>query len=287
MQYPIDSAPWRRNFVATLQLLAGAAVRQPFGPPDPVLCGGAAVRLYTGDLWSAGCLEVFTAAPQPLIAELFAAGFRWTGRPRLADRGLWHPELQIGIDVIDHVQRGLAQPSNTLTVALDLGATGPADRELVSLKVVGIEDLIVSEVAGMQRQGPSQEAAARARVLAVLGRNGVGGRLRSGYLDRRLAWETRGEVVFEDGGPDRAGEDDAASRRIALSRMRTLIQAWRVRQGFSFDRPRLGPAQGRHEEGAPNGQWRHNEWRRAGGPGVATATASVIALDAVQHALPE
>jgi len=127
--------------------LAGAAVRQPFGPPDPVLCGGAAVRLYTGDLWSAGCLEVFTAAPQPLIAELFAAGFRWTGRPRLADRGLWHPELQIGIDVIDHVQRGLAQPSNTLTVALDLGATGPADRELVSLKVVGIEDLIVSEVA--------------------------------------------------------------------------------------------------------------------------------------------
>jgi hypothetical protein len=48
---------------------------------------------------------------------------------------------------IDHVQRGLAQPSNTLTVALDLGATGAADRELVSLKVVGIEDLIVSEVA--------------------------------------------------------------------------------------------------------------------------------------------
>ena len=185
------------------------------------------------------------------------------------------------------MQRGLAQPSNTLTVALDLGATGAADRELVSLKVVGIEDLIVSEVAGMQRQGPSEEVAARARVLAELGRNGVGGRLRSGYLDRRLAWETRGEVVFEDGGPDRAGEDDAASRRIALSRMRTLIQAWRVRQGFSFDRPRLGPAQGRHEEGAPNGQWRHNEWRRAGGPGVATATASVIALDAVQHALPE
>ena len=147
MQYPIDSAPWRRNFVAALQLLARAALRQPFGPPDPVLCGAAAVRLYTGDLWSAGCLEVFTAAPQPLIAELFAAGFRWTGRPRLADRGLWHPELQIGIDVIDHVQRGLAQPSNTLTVALDLGATGAADRELVSLKVVGIEDLIVSEVA--------------------------------------------------------------------------------------------------------------------------------------------
>jgi hypothetical protein len=235
MQSPIDSAPWRRNFVATLQLLARPAVRQPLGPPDPVLCGAAAVRLYTGDLWSAGCLKVFTAAPQPLIAELFAAGFRWTGRPKLADRGLWHPELQIGIDVIDHVKRGLAQASNTLTVALDLGATGPADRELVSLKVVGIEDLIVSEVAGMQRQGPSEEVAARARVLAELGRNGVGGRLRSAYLDRRLAWETRGEVVLEDRWSNRAGEDDAASRTIALSRMRTLIHAL-ARQAWLFVR---------------------------------------------------
>ena len=109
MQYPVDSAPWQRNFVATLQLLARAATRQPFGHPDPVLCGAAAVRLYTGDLWSAGCIEVFATEPRTLITELFAAGFRWTGRLKVADRGLWHPELQIGIDVIDPVQRGLAQ----------------------------------------------------------------------------------------------------------------------------------------------------------------------------------
>jgi len=167
MQYPIDSAPWQRNFVATLQLLARAATRQPFGRPDPVLCGAAAVRLYTGDLWSAGCIEVFATEPRTLITELFAASFRWTGRPKVADRGLWHRELQIGIDVIDPVQRGLAQESNTLTVALDLGTTGPADQELVSLKVVGIEDLIVEEIAGMWRQRASlEEAAARTRVLA-------------------------------------------------------------------------------------------------------------------------
>ena len=173
MQYPIDSAPWRRNFVATLLLLARAAVRQPLGLPDPVLCGAAAVRLYTGDLWSADCLEVFAAAPRTLITELFDAGFRWTGRLKLADRGLWHPELQIGIDVIDYAQRGLAQPTNTLTVVLDLGAAGPADRELVSLKVVGIEDLIVEEIVGTWPQrGSSEEAAARARVLAELGRTG-------------------------------------------------------------------------------------------------------------------
>ena len=180
MQYPIDSAPWRRNFVATLQLLARAAARQPFGPPDPVLCGAAAVRLYTGDLWSAGCIEVFAAEPRTLIIELFGAGFRWTRRPRLADTGLWHPELQIGIDVIDHVQRGLAQQSNTLTVALDLGATGPADRELVSLKVVGIEDLIVEEVACMWRQ--------RASVGRGCGEGARAGRARAGRGRRPIAF---------------------------------------------------------------------------------------------------
>ena len=284
MQYPIDSAPWQRNFVATLQLLARAATRQPLGHPDPVLCGAAAVRLYTGDLWSAGCIEVFATEPRTLITELFAAGFRWTGRPKVADRGLWHPELQIGIDVIDPVQRGLAQESNTLTVALDLGTTGPADQELVSLKVVGIEDLIVEEIAGMWRQRASlEEAAARTRVLAELGRNGVGGRLRSGYLHRRLAWETCGEVVFEDLWPDRVGEAEPAPRMISLTRMQALINAWRIRRGFSFDRPRL--PRKRREQGARKVQWHDYEWGRAGGP-VATA-ANIITLDGVQAGLPE
>jgi hypothetical protein len=286
MQYPIDSAPWRRNFVAALQLLARAALRQPFGPPDPVLCGAAAVRLYTGDLWSAGRPEVFTAAPGTLITELLASGFRWTGRPNRADRGLWHPELQIGIEVIDHKQRGLAQESNTLTVALDLGVTGPADRELVSLKVVGIEDLIVEETVSMWRQrASSEEAMARAYVLAGLGRAGVGGRLRAGYLHRRLAWETRGEVVLEDLWPDRAGEDDAASRLISLTRMQALINAWRASRGFSFDRPRLQFSRERREQGARQMPSDNDEWGRAGGPRA--AAANVIPLEVAQVAFPE
>ena len=286
MQYPIESAPWQRNFVATLQLLARAATRQPLGHPDPVLCGAAAVRLYTGDLWSAGCIEVFATEPRTLITELFAAGFRWTGRPKVADRGLWHPELQIGIDVIDPVQRGLVQESNTLTVALDLGVTATADQELVSLKVVGIEDLIVEEAACMWRHGaPSGEAAARAYVLAGLGRAGVGGRLRAGYLHRRLAWETRGEVVLEDLWPDRAGEDDAASRMISLTRMQALINAWQVRRGFMFDRRRPQFPRGRSEKGARKMHCHNDEWGRAGGPDA--AAANVIALDGVQALVPE
>ena len=60
--------------VGELQLLGRAAARQPFGISDPILWGTSAVALYTGGLWSAGCLEVFAADAHPLIVELFAAG---------------------------------------------------------------------------------------------------------------------------------------------------------------------------------------------------------------------
>jgi hypothetical protein len=76
MHHVSDHAPWRANFVGTLQLLGQAALRQPFGISDPVLCGAAAVELYTGGLCTAGTLEVFAADTRSLTAELFAAGFR-------------------------------------------------------------------------------------------------------------------------------------------------------------------------------------------------------------------
>jgi hypothetical protein len=149
-------------------------------------------------LWSAGCLEVFAADAHALIVELFAAGFRWTRRPGYVGGRLWHPGLQIGIDVNDHAPWGLAEQCNVLTVLLDLDAAGPADSQLVSLKVVGIEDLITDEVACQRRYGaPWGEVATRARVLVALGRKGVGGRLRPWYLHRRLVWETRGEAAFD------------------------------------------------------------------------------------------
>ena len=153
MQHPNDSYLWRPNFVGALQLLGEAAARQPFGISDPILCGTSAVALYTGGLWSAGCLEVLAADARALIVELFAAGFRWTRRPEYVGRRLWHPGLQIGIDVNDHAPWGLAEQCNVLTVLLDLDAAGPADRQLVSLKVVGIEDLIIEEVACQRRHG--------------------------------------------------------------------------------------------------------------------------------------
>jgi hypothetical protein len=61
--------------------------------------------------------------------------------------------------------------SNILSLAVDLEATGPADKNLVSLKVVGIEDLIVEQVACWLKH-PTGEAATRIRVLTGLARRG-------------------------------------------------------------------------------------------------------------------
>src|SRR3954454_20645769 len=137
MRHVSDHAPRRANFIGTLGLLGQAVMRQPYGVPDPVLCGDSAVELYTGGLCTADCLEVFAADARSLTAELFAAGFRWT--QRRIGRGLWHPDLRIGMNIIEMVAPGgLADLLNQLTVVIDLGHTGPAGGELVSLKVIGI-----------------------------------------------------------------------------------------------------------------------------------------------------
>jgi len=188
MKNVIDPTPWRPNFVDALSLLGQAVTCLPFGVPDPVLRGAAAVELYTGSLWPAATLELLMADARPLIAELFAVGFHW-GRPGHASGGVWHPELQIGIEIAEHrAAMGPAEVSNLLAVAIDRRFDGQAARVPVSVKVIGVEDLITEQITFSLTEGtPSKEAVRRARVLTALGRAGVGGRFQVGYLQRRLA----------------------------------------------------------------------------------------------------
>ena len=283
MRHVSDHAPWRANFIGTLDLLGRAALRQPYGIPDPVLCGGAAVELYTGGLCTADCLEVSAADARSLTAELFAAGFRWTQRTRRIGRGLWHPDLQIGMDIIEVAAAGgLPGLSNELTVAIDLGPTGLASGEMISLKVIAIEDLIVEEVThGLMRKAPSGEVSARVRELVGLGRIGVAGRLRTGYLQRRVTSASDGEVVFEASLPEEGADYDGVPRLATLSQMRTLISAWRTRRGYSSDQPGVHPAC--RPKGIPAIRRQNVGSGRAGG----LVPANVIQLDDVPSTPPE
>jgi hypothetical protein len=267
MQNMIDRPPWRANFVDTLHLLGQAVTRLPFGVPDPVLRGAAAVELYTGSLWPAAAPELLTVAARPLIAELFAVGFRW-GRPGHPDGGVWHPELQIGVDIIE--RRAAMEPSevsNLLAVTIDRRFEEQAEREPVSVKVIGIEDLITEQVTFSLTEGaPSRETATRVRVLTALGRAGVGGRFQVGYLQRRLAWETSGEVVLDAQPGEEEGEDVGAARTITLSQMRTLIGAWLAKNGFSFVRSASQTARGRDTIRIRQVRCCNDEPGREGGP---------------------
>ena len=159
-----DHAVWRDDFVGALQLLGQAAARLPFGVPDPILCGASAVALYTGDLWPVGELQLIAADARPLTAELFAVGFRWTQRPLYLGEGLWHPQLQIGADVIeDHVSLASAEFLNVLSVTGDWPLAARLGGELASIKVIGIEDLIVEQPRTGWRAG-CQRVRSRRRV---------------------------------------------------------------------------------------------------------------------------
>ena len=274
-----DHALWRDNFVGALQLLGLAAARLPFGVPDPILCGASAVALYTGDLWPVGELQVIAADARPLTAELFAVGFRWTQRPLCLGRGLWHPQLQIGADVIeDHVSLASAEFLNVLSVTVDWPLAARVGGELASIKVIGIEDLIVEQATEwLARRMPTSEVATKSGVLVTLAQSGVGGRFRGAYLQRRLAWETNGEVAFDASRSRDDLADDNAPRTTTLARMQTLINAWHLRHGFAFDAPSLRPARGSRRNRTLERRHRNDEARRAGTSSF--VSANVVPFD--------
>ena len=237
MQHVSDRALWRAKFIDALRLLGRAAAHLPFGVPDPIVCGAAAVELYTGGLWPATDLELLAVEARPLAAELLAVGFRWAERPLRRDRGFWHPEFEIGVEIIEGLAEvNLAALSNVLRVELDGPPQDEADPIPVWLKIVGIEDLLAEQISSwMARRSPTGDISARIHALDALSRAGVGGRLRTGYLQRRVAWEIHGEVMLGSWLSEEGREPDPVARTTSLTCMQAAITAWRARCGLSFD----------------------------------------------------
>ena len=274
MQYPCYGALWRARFIDALRLVGEAAARLPVGASDPILCRESAVELYTGGLWATDDLELSGVQPRLLTAELFAVGFRWTHSPRYVGRGLWHPELQVGVKITDdYAPLGPAELANLLTLATD---GEPVDRVRASLKVIGIEDVIAEQVASWwTHRVPSAQATTRIQVLVALARRGIGGPFRAGYLQRRLVHDTGGEVAFEATWPGEGTEHDVAPRTVALSSMRAMANTWCVTSGYTFDRaPPRAPRRPRESR-----RIRHDndEMGRAGRSGI--VPARVIPFD--------
>jgi hypothetical protein len=224
------------------------------------------VELYTGGLWSDSQLEVHTVDTQLLTAELFAVGFRWSHRPRSGLPVLWHRELEIGIDLIEaRASSRAAEQSNVLLVGLDLSPERASDGEMVWLKIVGIEDLIAEQARYYLMDGvPPDDCVTRLQALVGLGQEGVSGGLRAGYLERRLASETGGEVALDLSSPERCGTRFSVPRMATLTRMQVIIDAWHDRQGLSFDRQGSSGQSDSLDDRDPIGRRRNDRQERAG-----------------------
>jgi hypothetical protein len=269
MQMLFTRTHWPRPFLVALELAGTASARLPFGTPDPVLCGASAVALYTGGLWPVTTLELTVADPQKLVAELFALGCRPTRDAW--DGGLQHPDCEIGFDIRSDTEAVTpAEQANQLRVALDLAPRGRSD--MARLKVVGIEDLIAERVRDWLADGaPSGEHLTVLQGLVASARSGVGGPLRTTYLQRRLALESQGEVCI-DNLPLEAGRGPVGTpRSIGLSEMQARVHTWCALQGLALDASR---ATGRRSDKAPFGATgrRHGGLDPAGRLGFSSAT---------------
>jgi hypothetical protein len=261
---------WSRHFLVAMELAGQASARLPFGVADPVMGGAAAVALYTGGLWPVTALEMTTVDAGKLVAELFAVGFRCSRGTRTVD--LWHPDCEIGIDIMPPSSPGAStEQANLLRVALDLGRCGSSTA--ITLQVVGIEDLIIDQARSWLLDGALRgEPAAQLQALVALARAGVGGPLRTGYLQRRLAWATQGEVTIDDLSFGAEGPWAATPRCMGPTDMQSRIQTWRAREGFPTNPPEATGADRWDAALTARTGGRDDDLPRRWRPGLASAT---------------
>jgi hypothetical protein len=219
---------WRKDYVAALRLIGSAAARLPYGVPEPVLGGQAAIELYSGGLWPpTRQVELLTADPRRLQAELMETGFRADECSPTDARNLWHPTIGRGVSI------AVRAPVDANVVAVEIGSFGRHDA--TTIRVVGIEDLIADQISGWLRHGGRRsEITTLVQVLVELGRAGVAGPFRPAYLQRRLAQQTGGVVVLESSLTAHS-LDDPAPRMTNLRSIACLVRSWRATRNLPLD----------------------------------------------------
>jgi hypothetical protein len=229
--------PRDRHFalLAALQIVGDVSGRLPYGISEPLLCGAAAISLYTGGLWRSAEVELWTTEPLALIVALIAEGFLPEDSSAPGGGRLRRADLEYTLSIAATGRSlGSAIATNTVRVVLDLDTAALLGSAASSLRVVGIEDLIADQVVEwIGQRGGQGEAAIQSQVLIELGRMGVGGPFRPAYVQRRLDRETNGEAAFEL--PRTASPlDDLSPRHTSLAVIASVVRGWRSRRGL-FD----------------------------------------------------
>jgi hypothetical protein len=169
---------YRPEFIEAFLLIADA-VEELFarGMSRPVLVGGAAVELWTGSALVSGDFDFVTEHQAEFEEALLRRGF---GRPHGVGqlmRGVIHPTLHIGVEVVSGPLFGGLVPDNKLALIPYEGK---------SLAVISVEDAIADRICQYASHEPShQEMLEQAKVMLRIAKIGD-----PDYLDRRIRQET-------------------------------------------------------------------------------------------------
>lgn len=176
---------YRPEFIEALKLLAEAfddVVAAGF--ERPIIVGGAAVEFYTGGAVTSGDFDVITAGQAELETALLNRGFqRPRGRGTLL-RGVLHPQLGLGVEVVSGLLFDGASDKTRTRVVL-LGTS--------EIRLPPVEDMIADRMG--QFAAPASHDFAmlqQAILLYQVARLNLEYPLDEAYLDHRIRQETLG-----------------------------------------------------------------------------------------------
>ena len=180
-------AVFRPEFIEAMALLAQACDEfNAKGYPRPIVVGGAAVEFYTGGAIMSGDVDFFTDWQREFESVLIALGFRREDRARHFLRGLYHPSLDIGVEVVSgEFFDGNADRAKVQLVEI---------RDGHEIPFAPIEDMIADRLGQcVSGSGGSEEMRQQAIALYRLART-----LDEEYVDRRIREDTCGALGLAD-----------------------------------------------------------------------------------------
>jgi hypothetical protein len=182
-QATMECRAFRPEYVGALTLLAKACddlARN--GYERPVLVGGGAVEFHTGGDIVSGDFDFVTAEQRAFEQALVSYGFRRENRAGRLLRGLYHPELGLGVEVVGgQLFDGLSDVRRVQLVEIIDGK---------AVAIAPIEDLIADRM-GQYLSTPNHVPEMLDQAVKLFQ---LADRLDEAYLDKRIRDETGGEL---------------------------------------------------------------------------------------------
>lgn len=177
---------YRPEYLEALALIAKAAnatVRAGGNPP--ILVGGAAVEFFTGGAITSGDFDLWTGADDLIRRNLLAVGFKDEDRQGHLARGFYHPDLDMGVELVSgHLFDGRCDRARLVLARIG--------EDIIHLPP--IEDLIADRM-GQYNSSPQKVPAMleQAAVLYLLADD-----LDEAYLHKRIQEDTAGDFGLPD-----------------------------------------------------------------------------------------